>query len=239
MPSANAEMSPSRPDNHDPFNTQRPTVYSLSLPQKLVFYPVAWVLRVYLRSWRFHIDDSGIETLESVTRPRILMAWHNRSLVTAEFVHRYLQPSRLAALISPSRNGAWEVAMFRFLGLQVIRGSTTRRSIQASMEILRTLKKGNDVGISPDGPSGPLYSFQEGATALARRAGVPLVMIASSCRNARRLKTWDRHMVPPPFARIDVRVKAFPPGDPVWEGSIASTTEQIRKECLEMTEDPF
>lgn len=236
---ASWEMQQNRPDNHDPFNTGRPVVHTLGFWRRLLFYPLALMACLYMRTWRFRLDPSGKDKLGSIKGPRILVSWHNRSLVSAEFVRRHLQPERIATLISPSRLAAWEVALFRFLGLQVIRGSTTRRSIQASMEILRHLKAGGDVGISPDGPSGPLYAFQSGATALAHKAGVPLVLIATSCHLARRLRTWDRHMLPYPFATVRVVIKSVAVDSPVWQQPIEQATEQIRQDYLEMTHDPF
>ena len=232
-------MNLPRPENHDPFNTERPVVFTLGLWQKVVFYPLAVVVVLYMRSWRIRIDGTARKELDMVARPRMLVAWHNRSLVSGEIVRRLLDHRRIATLISPSRMAAWEAALFRMLGFKVIRGSTTRRSIHASIEILRSLKDGDDVAVTPDGPSGPLYSFRSGATALACRAGVPLLLFASRCSSARRLKTWDRHMLPYPFATVHVSIKAIKPDDPVWRKPIAEVTAQIRKEYLEMTDDPF
>jgi lysophospholipid acyltransferase (LPLAT)-like uncharacterized protein len=169
----------------------------------------------------------------------MIVVWHNRSLVAPEMFRRFFDPSRIACLISPSRMAAWEVDYFRRFHLRAIRGSTTRRSIQAAREILQQLRAGNDIGISPDGPSGPLYTFRPGAVALARKAGVPLLLAIPNCRKAFRLKTWDRHMIPCPFARIEVAIRAIQPDDPVWEGPDAQIAAHARKVCLEITRDPF
>jgi lysophospholipid acyltransferase (LPLAT)-like uncharacterized protein len=227
------------PDNHDPFNTQRPEVFNLTGWRVLVFYPVAWVLWLYYKTWRIDVDPASRETLDTSTPPRILATWHNRSFATPEVVARLVDPSKVACLISPSKMAAWEVALFRFLNYKVVRGSTTRRSVQAGIELLRALRAGNDAGITPDGPSGPLYSFQAGTAAIAKKASAPMLFFSMNCRSAIRLKTWDRHMIPLPFARIDVRVRKVDSTDPVWSLEPEEATTELRRVCLEVTEDPF
>lgn len=226
-------------NQHDPFNTRRPEVHELTGWRKAAFHPVAWFLRLYFLTFRIRLDETSRSALKASRSPRLIIVWHNRSLPMPEVFRRCFEPRRIACLISPSRMAAWEAAFFRLFGLRVVRGSTTRRSIQAAREMLKELKSGNDVGISPDGPSGPLYSFRPGAVAIARKAAVPLLIAIPNCRAARRLKTWDRHMVPFPFARIDLAVRAIDPGDPVWEGPDLAVAGAVRRVCLEITEDPF
>jgi len=232
-------MTRPAPDQHDPFNTRRPDVHELTGWRWILFYPAALGLWLYFLTWRFRIDAPDRRILESTPGPRLVVSWHNRSLVMPQLLRRILDPSKLFCLISPSRMAAWEVAFFDLFGLRVVRGSTTRRSIQAAIEILRALRRGDDAGISPDGPSGPLYAFQKGAVTLARKAGVPLIILVPNCRAAWRLRTWDRHLVPLPFARIRIRIRAVMPDDPVWNQSDEAVSAQLRRVCLEMTEDPF
>lgn len=230
-------MNSEHGDSHDPFNTKRPTVHELNPCQRLLLFPIAIFLRLYFRTWRIRLDEASRDLLDSTPRPRLIIVWHNRSLPMPEVFRRWFEPEHLNCLISPSRMAAWEVAFFRYFRLRTIRGSTTRRSIQAAREMIRELRAGNDVGISPDGPSGPLYHFQPGGIAIARKAHVPILLAIPNCRFARRLKTWDRHMVPLPFARIDLSLRVLSPDDPVWEKE--DPLEAVRTVCLEITRDPF
>ena len=227
------------PDNHDPFNTQRPEVFNLTGWRVFVFYPAVWVLWLYYRTLRIRIDPTSREALQSTSAPRIIATWHNRSFVASSVIARLTDPSKVACLISPSKMAAWEVALFHFLHYKVVRGSTTRRSVQAGIELIRALREGNDVGITPDGPSGPLYSFQQGTAALAQKASVPMLFFSLNCRSAIRLNTWDRHLIPLPFARIEVRVRKVDSTDPVWSLEPEKATTELRRVCLEITEDPF
>lgn len=232
-------MSAPATDGLDPFNTKRPVVHELKFHQKLLFYPASWFLQLYFRTWRVRLDEASRKILEQTPSPRMIVVWHNRSFPMPEVFRRCFQPERVSCLISPSKLAAWEVAFFRQFRLRVVRGSSTRRSVQAARELFRELRSGNDVGISPDGPSGPLYSFKPGAVAIARKAGVPVLLAIPNARAARRLKTWDRHLVPYPFATIDLDVRVVAPDNPVWNGSDEQVAAHLREVCLEITKDPF
>jgi len=232
-------MTNSHQDDHDPFNTRRPDIHDLGLFQKLVFYPTAWAMRLWFLTWRVHLDEDSRKRVQETPHPRIVVTWHNRSMAMPEVCRRLFDLSTVSCLISASRIAAWEVAFYQIFRLRVIRGSTTRRSIQAAREMLRELLKGNDIGISPDGPSGPLYSFQQGAVAMARKAQVPMLVIVPNTRHAYRMKSWDRHLIPLPFARISVSVQVILPDDPAYSLGNEKASEIFRRVCLEITEDPF
>lgn len=223
----------------DPYNVKRRKIYRLNAWQPFVFWPLAITLHGYLKSLRISYQNKGGPRISESSSPRVLVVWHNRSLVAPEVFRRYFNPRKITCLISPSQMAAWEVAFFETYKLRAIRGSTTRRSIQALRDMLGALRQGYDVGISPDGPSGPLYSFQKGAVLLARRAGVPLVLLSMNAPRARRAKTWDRHMIPWPASRVNVLSKSFPPEHSCWEASDDELRKYFRSELLELTNDPF
>jgi hypothetical protein len=60
------------------------------------------------------------------------------------------------------------------------------------------------VAIVPDGPRGPARRLQGGIVSLAATTGAPIVPVGVAVRPARRLASWDRFMVPAPFARCAV-----------------------------------
>ncbi len=223
----------------DPYNTRRPQVHELTPLQRLVFRPPALALCGWFRTWRMELTPAARAALRDTAPPRLIVSWHNRSLTGPEVIRRLLHPRRTVCLISPSRMAAWEVALFELFGLRAVRGSTTRRSIQAARELLRALRSGHDACVTPDGPRGPLYAFQPGAVALARLARVPLLVIIPNARAALRLPTWDRHLVPLPFARVEVAMRVVAADDPLWLLPDAAAAARLRQVCLELTKDPF
>jgi lysophospholipid acyltransferase (LPLAT)-like uncharacterized protein len=62
----------------------------------------------------------------------------------------------------------------------------------------------HDMGISPDGPRGPRERCQIGAVYLAKRRRLPVVPIGFSAKPSLVLSSWDRFMIPLPFAKCSV-----------------------------------
>lgn len=226
-------------DDHDPFNVRRPEVFEISGWRWLLFQPISWVLILYLRSIRFRMSQQAVDSIDAVPHPRMYVMWHNRSFLSPEIFRRFLDPSMTASLISPSKMAAWQVAFFKLYNFIIVRGSTTRRSVQAGIELLRTMREGHDAGISPDGPSGPLYVYQEGAVAIARKAAAPVVILIPNCRMAIRSNNWDRTMWPLPFSRVEVASITVLPDNPIWGKSNTEAAAELRRICLELTDDPF
>ncbi|MEX0320772.1 MAG: lysophospholipid acyltransferase family protein [Puniceicoccaceae bacterium] len=232
-------MSSPVKDDHDPFNVRRPEVFEIAGWRKLLFHPISWALILYLRSIRFKMDKQMVEAISAIPHPRMFVMWHNRSFLSPEVFRKFLIPEKTAALISPSRMAAWQVAFFKLYNFIIVRGSTTRRSVQAGIELLRVMREGADAGISPDGPSGPLYVYQEGSVAIARKISAPVIILVPNCRMAMRSNNWDRTLWPMPFARVEVQAKVVQPDDPLWTKSNAEVASELRRLCLELTEDPF
>ncbi len=53
-----------------------------------------------------------------------------------------------------------------------------------------------------DGPRGPARQAKLGALQLSRFTGVPLIPGAIAAKPAYRFKSWDRTVLPLPFARV-------------------------------------
>ena len=171
--------------------------------------------------WR---DASGLGDAGAV-RPVIFCIWHNR-LALSMAVHREY-PGKLAALISASQDGALLAAMLARFGVQVIRGSSSRRGPQALLELSRQARRGYDLAITPDGPRGPRYVVQGGIIALAQVTGLAIVPV--TCNTSRKLclKSWDRFQIPLPFARCEM-VLNHPLRVP--RGASATDREELRAE---------
>ena len=64
--------------------------------------------------------------------------------------------------------------------------------LAALRAMVKTLKDGNCVGITPDGPRGPAMQASPGIVAAARLAQVPIVPLAYATRRRRIMATWAR-----------------------------------------------
>jgi lysophospholipid acyltransferase (LPLAT)-like uncharacterized protein len=50
--------------------------------------------------------------------------------------------------------------------------------------------------------------FAPGALIVAQRTGRPIVALGATASRAWRLRSWDRHLVPKPFATVTIRYSA-------------------------------
>lgn len=175
-----------------------------------------WVWMVVLsRTIRWRVD--GLEGAEAHWARKggiIVAAWHETILVLPTGWTRWMRHWRGrtgpgAMLISLSPDAEPVARAIRHLGLEAIRGSKANKrkkdknkgGQRALVEALKLLRSGGALCITPDGPTGPARQVGDGAILLAQRSGAPLLPYALAVPSARRLKTWDRFMLPMPFAR--------------------------------------
>jgi lysophospholipid acyltransferase (LPLAT)-like uncharacterized protein len=107
-----------------------------------------------------------------------------------------------ALLVSRNRDGGLLAEAAQAWGYRLIRGSTSRGSIGALRQVIRTLEQGGEVAITPDGPRGPGGVAKPGAAAAALTTGAMIVPVGLSASRAWRFGRWDAVHVPHPFARL-------------------------------------
>jgi hypothetical protein len=127
----------------------------------------------------------------------ILVTWHGRTLLP---VYRF-RGRGYWALISLSRDGELQAENFRRFGFRVIRGSTGRRGVAATREVIAALKDGGVLAFTPDGPRGPSHVAQPGVAYFAQRTGCPIIPVGISAHPRWLARSWDRYLIPKPFAR--------------------------------------
>jgi len=153
------------------------------------------------------LRSEGLEALEplwAARRPVLYAVWHARILMipwlNARLVRTHgARPVRVLA--SRSRDGELVARWVTRFGLRVARGSSSRGGAEALRELAAAVRAGEDVAVVPDGPRGPSEVLQAGLVVLAALTGAPVVPVGFAARPARRLASWDRFMVPLPFAR--------------------------------------
>lgn len=182
-------------------------VKSLRTWRKIVVLPLGLTVRLWQRSLRLEIPWETIASLQEDPRGCLLLTWHNRLLPAIAAYRRVDRRGKgLHALISASRDGAWLSAFAQSIGVQVIRGSSSRRGAHAMREILRALRQGQDIGITVDGPRGPAYEAKPGVGLLAKMSGAPILYAVPEIGVGWRARSWDRFCVPAPFASIKIRI---------------------------------
>ena len=165
-------------------------------------------LRALAATWRMRVVHAApLRQLRAERRPVILACWHGE-LLPLLWHHR---EQGIRILVSEHRDGEIIARVAARLGFGAVRGSTTRGGGRALLGLVRELEGGHDVAVTPDGPRGPAHQYAPGALVAAQRAGVPVVPVGAYASRAWRMRSWDRFMVPQPFARVIVAY-----GEPTW-----------------------
>lgn len=172
---------------------------------------LALMLRLWGRSLRFDADAATHARLAFADEPAALVIWHNRLFVSAEYFRRYRTKRSVYALVSASKDGAWLAAFYRLIGLIPVRGSSSNFGREAGKALIEVMRQGHDIGITPDGPRGPMYVVEPGVLVVTRRNNAPMVLVGVEFTWAWRLKSWDGFYIPAPFSRIIMRCTLLTP----------------------------
>jgi lysophospholipid acyltransferase (LPLAT)-like uncharacterized protein len=173
-----------------------------SLRTRLIAVLGGVVIRLLGLTWRVRrIDPPTFDGMIARGEPFIIVFWHGEILPVA-WVHRH---RGLAPLISRHADGEVIARIVEGLGYRTARGSTSRGGVRALLETARLVEQGITVGFTPDGPRGPRHKFAPGALIVAQRTGRPVVALSAWADRAWRLSSWDRHLLPKPFARVTIR----------------------------------
>ena len=188
----------------------KPTINEVSGWRRLLLWLLATLLRGWGRTLRVQVETGAFAHLTKSDVPITFVLWHNRLFVSAEMFRRFRTQRRMYGLVSASKDGAWLAAFYRMIGLQPVRGSSSNFGREAARTLIEVMRQGYDIGITPDGPRGPMYVVEPGAVVVSRRVGAPMVILGVEFTRAWRLKSWDRLYVPWPFSRIIVRGTVLP-----------------------------
>lgn len=133
--------------------------------------------------------------------PCIYAMWHaNQCCIFGQ-----KDKANLNVLVSRSMDGEIIARNTIKLGFQVVRGSKGKKgSVEATMQLIEKLKKGENVAIMVDGPSGPALQVKEGVIKIAKLSGAPIVPVTwySDFPNFLRLPSWDKFSYPLGYTKL-------------------------------------
>jgi lysophospholipid acyltransferase (LPLAT)-like uncharacterized protein len=114
----------------------------------------------------------------------------------------YYRDRDFSVAVSRSRDGDLIAAVLTALGYHPRRGSSTRGGTAVLRQLYRLVKDGVTVSVQTDGPQGPARVSKIGVVTLARLSQRPITPVAFSASPCLRFRSWDRPLLPLPFARV-------------------------------------
>jgi lysophospholipid acyltransferase (LPLAT)-like uncharacterized protein len=181
-----------------------------------------WAIRIICRTLRWEdIDWSNLEAVHQKGKRVIIAFWHGRI-----FLGTYAFRDRgIVVMTSQNRDGEYIARVIRRFGYGLARGSSTRGSRGAIVEILRQNKSNRDVAFTIDGPLGPRYIAKPGAAFIARKSGNAVLPFCVSVDKKWVMRSWDHFVIPKPFSRAFLKI-----GTPIYIDENANDEEIGRAE---------
>ncbi len=168
-------------------------------------YFLCLLVRLYSSSFRLTVENEQ-PWLDYIAQGGkvLLCVWHQQffSAIRHFRAYSHLKPS---LMISQSQDGDIIARIAREQGWHPVRGSSSRDGGKAMKEIIDLLNTSSLAGHIVDGPRGPAGVVKSGVVSIARATGAVVVPFYASANRAWYLNSWDRFLVPKPFARVTLR----------------------------------
>jgi hypothetical protein len=198
-----------------------------------------------LRTTRWTLDGQDHFRPFGSGAPAVFAFWHEflPSVPGLSIIARKLpfyRPTPIHTLVSHHRDGRFIGAVVRRFGILPILGSSSRGGAAGLRNLLAVLRRGDLIGITPDGPRGPRRQAAFGVAQLAALSGVPVVPLAARTTRRIQLNTWDRMKVPLPFGRgvvvcgpaISVPRHGWEDAVPAIQDALNQVADQAEAFCL-------
>ncbi len=197
----------------------------------------AAILELLWRTGRIRII--GGDALEALLREHgavVPVFWHQHLLMCG----RFMVSGRIAGLkpgfmISPSVDGQAPTMLAMKYGAHVVRGSGSYTGVRAVRGVHQAIvKDGISPAITPDGPRGPRFRLKPGAIFTAQIAGTAVAPIAYAAKPALVLKTWDKFIIPSPFAKICIAIgEPYSPPAQMDATQMEAAQREVERRLLE------
>jgi lysophospholipid acyltransferase (LPLAT)-like uncharacterized protein len=157
-----------------------------------------YVRIVYLLTRWTRVNLERLDERAEAGKPMIVCFWHGRMILMPNFWRYRMQLHLLGSRHADARLIYRTVQRF---GVQTIIGSSDYGGTRALREMVRAIRAGGSICMTPDGPRGPRMRANLGIIALAKMSGVPIYPVSYSTSRGKILGTWDRFFIPYPFGR--------------------------------------
>lgn len=170
----------------------------------------AMVIKTLLFSCRV-VRIEGMERHDEAIRRSgggaVYATWHQRM----SYFFYFGGSHHATTMISRSRDGEYVARLASCLGFRTVRGSSSRGGTTAVRELTRRIRQGELGGMLADGPQGPARVAKPGTVIIARDGGVPVIPVLWGADRCWMFNSWDRYLVPKPFAKIVLYA-----AEPLW-----------------------
>jgi len=139
----------------------------------------------------------------------VCVTWHGELFMSPQ-AYRYVHKTHDAsAIISAHFDGSLIAGTLSFLSIRPLRGSSRKGGTQVLKQAFKSIRDGEEVLITPDGPKGPRHSMSDGAIGIALKSKLPIFIMNFQAKNYWQLSSWDKFVIPKPFTKVDFYIQSI------------------------------
>ena len=170
-----------------------------STGQKLIGFIFYFITKLISHSIRWeYFEQSKKSKIFDNKHKYIFCCWHNKL-----FLGPHLLPRNriINALQSSHSDGMVTSVAFKYLGMNVILGSSKKGGMQAFRKMVKCIQLGESIAITPDGPKGPKEKVKEGIIKLAQITDTSIIPLVWATNKFKIINSWDNFVLPYPFSK--------------------------------------
>ncbi|MFO7890266.1 MAG: DUF374 domain-containing protein [bacterium] len=127
----------------------------------------------------------------------VFVCWHGRQFLLTT----HLSKLNTGVITSISQDGRLQADILGRMGFKITYGSSSKSPVKALVGSIKLMRKGINMVIAVDGPTGPIYKVKYGALFLAKKMNAQIVPVTFSSHPCITLNAWDKYLLPLPFSQ--------------------------------------
>lgn len=140
-----------------------------------------------------------------------IFCWHG-AISMLPYVNIYYRKKKpVVGLVSSSRDGSYLSYFFSKFGIGSERGSSNKNGGRSAINLIRILRSGGNICITPDGPRGPIKQAKSGMLTVCEKSpDSRMIFVRIKFDNAWKFNSWDKFTIPKPFSKIVISTSEYP-----------------------------
>ncbi|PHS34142.1 MAG: hypothetical protein COA92_03705 [Sulfurovum sp.] len=139
----------------------------------------------------------------------VCVCWHGELFMSPQAYRHIHKKHAASAIISQHFDGALIANTLNLLGIRPLRGSSKRGAKKVLLQAFKSIKSGEEVLITPDGPRGPRHSMSDGAIGIALKSKLPIFVMNFKTDTFWQFSSWDKFVIPKPFTTVDFYIQSI------------------------------
>ena len=173
---------------------------------EVIIPPLAYALMRIL----WWTSKKNFHNVEAITEGQhVCVTWHGELLMTPQAYRHIHKKHPASAIISSHYDGSLIAGALSFLHIRPLRGSSKKGAKQVLLQAFKSIKSGEEVLITPDGPRGPRHSMSDGAIGIALKSKLPIFVMNFKAKSYWQVNSWDKFVIPKPFTTIDFYMQSI------------------------------